>query len=66
MEESDVLRIAAHLLAEHGDKAIVVARERAKALLKLGNSEAAGSWQKVAAAVDELSRKTHHPNESLH
>lgn len=60
MDRGDVLRIAGQMVAEFGDKAATVATARAKQLVRLGNTEAAGSWLKVVAAIEELSRK---PNE---
>jgi hypothetical protein len=66
MQEGDVMRIAAHLLAEHGDKAIIVARERAKALSRLGNPEGAASWLAIVTAIEELSREQPRAGEALH
>ena len=66
MDEGDILRIAAYLLAEHGEKAIIVARERAKALLRLGDGDASESWLKIVAAIEELSRDAPGPDELLH
>lgn len=60
MNTGDVLRIAAQMVAEFGDRAAAVANGRAKNLVRLGNTEGAASWLKVVAAIEEFSRK---PNE---
>ena len=65
MEKSDILRVAATLLEEHGERAADIAGERARSLIRLGNTQGASSWLKVIAAIEELSR-VKPPDETLH
>ena len=56
MEELDTWRSAHQLLRQHGENAAIVAAQRADALLAEGATEGFRIWQRIVAAINELSR----------
>ena len=56
LEESDIWRTANRLLAEYGDKAPVIAAQRAQALLARGDVDHHRVWRRVLKAIEELRR----------
>jgi hypothetical protein len=55
--EQATARLAAALVANYGEDAALAASERAEAMEKIGNSEAAEIWAAVAAILERRSRK---------
>ena len=58
MQEIDTQDYARQLLELHGDKAVVVAAEKASSFEKNGNSEEARTWRHIEAAL-KLMRGPH-------
>ena len=57
MEDIDVWRSAHHYMKRYGDDAAVKAAMRADALLAKGDAEGFHVWQRIVAAINELSRE---------
>jgi hypothetical protein len=56
VEETDIWRTANRLLAEYGEKAPVIAAQRAQALLARGDMDHHRMWRRVFRAIEELRR----------
>ena len=52
----DIYRIASVLIREHGEDAAVEAAERADAMLKNDDPDAAAVWKWVTLAVEDIQR----------
>ena len=62
----DIYRIASVLIREHGEDAAVEAAERADAMLKNGDPDAAAVWKWVTLAVEDIQRTELGPSETQH
>ena len=62
----DIYRIASVLVREHGEDAAVEAAERAGALLKNDDPDAAAVWKRVTLAVEDIQRTELGPGETHH
>jgi hypothetical protein len=58
MEESDLWRLAAMLVHQHGDGAETYACLRADEALENHNIRACDTWKRVAAAITDLENQT--------
>jgi hypothetical protein len=65
MEKSGILRIAAQMVVEFGDAALAVANSRVREFVQQG-TEAAASWLKIVATIEELIPSVPNGNEHLH
>jgi hypothetical protein len=54
MQEVDIQDYARQLLEAHGDKAVVEAAQKARALEEQGKGEQAQSWRRVESALKEM------------
>lgn len=54
MDTSQVMEYARSLFAAHGDKAEAEAAQKAKAAEEAGNTDEAGSWNAVRAAIRQM------------
>ena len=57
MEEIDVWRSAQQLMKQYGADAAIIAAMRADALLEGGDTEGFRTWQRIAAAINELEKR---------
>ncbi len=62
----DIYRIASVLIREHGEDAAVEAAERADAMLKNDDPDAAAVWKWVTLAVEDIQRTELGPGEAHH
>jgi hypothetical protein len=58
MQETEIQDYARQLLEAHGDKAVAEAAQKALALEQQGNSDEAGNWRRIEAAL-KLMRGPH-------
>jgi hypothetical protein len=54
MPASEVSRVARRWLKAHGEDAVTLARDMVSELDESGNTEGAGMWRRVIAAIEKL------------
>ena len=66
MEDIDVWRSAHHMMKRYGDDAAVKAAMRADKLLAEGDTEGFQVWQRIVAAIRELTKEGPSESERTH
>lgn len=64
-DEREIWRTANLLLDQHGDKAPVIAAQRAQALLARGDLDRHRMWRRVLMAIEELRRMERRDGEKV-